>query len=113
MDWTAFFKQAYRCCKPGGYLESYEASPMVLSDDGTLPETSATAQWSQLFIEGGKTIGRSFTVVDEGIQKKAMEEAGFVDVQEKNIKVRTNNSPNQQRLFLYPPSPIPSFPFPH
>lgn len=89
VDWGAFFKQAYRCCKPGGYLESYEASTRVLSDDGTLPPNSATAQWTSLFIEGGKAIGRSFTIVDEGVQRKAMEDAGFVDIQEKNIKVRT------------------------
>lgn len=87
-DWAALYKQAFRALKPGGYLESYEASPNVGTDDDTLPPKSATAQWGPLFIEGGKAIGRSFTIVDEHVQRKAMEEAGFVDIQEKNIKVR-------------------------
>ena len=86
-DWSAFFKQAYRCVKPGGYLESYEASPYVHSDDDTLPPDSAVAQWTPLFVDGGKKMGRSFTVVDDGTQRRAMEEAGFVDIQEKLIKV--------------------------
>lgn len=90
-DWTAFFKQAFRRVKPGGYLQSYEASPTVKSDDDTLPPTSSVAQWTPLFIDGGKKIGRSFTVVDDGTQRRAMEEAGFVDIEEKTIKasVRT------------------------
>jgi ubiquinone/menaquinone biosynthesis C-methylase UbiE len=91
-DWTAFFQQAFRCVKPGGYLESYEASPYVHSDDNTMPKDSAVAQWTPLFINGGKIMGRSFTVVDDDIQRKAMEEAGFVDIQEKWIKVNTGSS---------------------
>lgn len=77
--------------KPGGYLESYEASPQVHSDDNTLSNKDAIAQWCPLFVEGGKAIGRSFTIVDDGIQRKAMENAGFVDIQEKMIKARTSS----------------------
>ncbi len=87
LDWPAFFSEAFRVLKPGGWLESYEASPKVASDDDTMPPNSAIAQWGPLFINGGKALGRSFTIVDDGIQKKVMEEAGFVDVQEKMIKV--------------------------
>jgi hypothetical protein len=87
VDWTEFFKQAYRCLRPGGYLESYEGSPVVYSQDGPLPEAAATAQWGPLFVEGGKKIGRSFEIVDDGTQRKAMQEAGFVGIQEKWIKV--------------------------
>jgi hypothetical protein len=86
-DWYAFFREAYKSLAPGGWLESHEASPNVFSDDDTLPPTSAIAQWGPLFVDGGKAIGRSFTIVDEDIQRKAMEEAGFVDIQEKLIKV--------------------------
>ena len=57
------------------------------SDDGTLSDKDAIAQWGPLFIEGGKAIGRSFTIVDDGTQREAMEKAGFVDIQEKMIKV--------------------------
>jgi len=92
-DWTGFFKQAYNALKPGGYLESYEGSPRVYSDDDTLPPTSALSQWTSLFVDGGRKIGRSFDIVEENTQNTAMKEAGFVDIQEKWIKVHFQTSP--------------------
>jgi hypothetical protein len=86
-DWTEFFKQAFRSLKPGGWLESYESSPTVFSDDNTLPTDSAISQWGPIFMEGGKKTGRTFAVLDDGLQNTAMKEAGFVDIQEKWIKV--------------------------
>ena len=38
-------------------------------------------------MEGGKKTGRTFAVLDDGLQNTAMKEAGFVDIQEKWIKV--------------------------
>lgn len=86
-DWTAFFKEAYRCLGPGGYLESQEPAAKLESDDGTLKETSAMGQWGRLFIEGSMKTGRPFTVVSDNIQVRAMQAAGFVDIQECNVKV--------------------------
>lgn len=59
----------------------------MISDDGTVPEKSAISQWGKFFEEGGKKMGRSFLVIKEGTQRKAMEEAGFVDIQEWEFKV--------------------------
>ena len=87
VDWTELFKQAYLSCKPGGWLESFETSSRFESDDGSVVETSALGQWGKIFDEGSKVFGRSFSVVDDGIQRKAMEEAGFVDIEEFNFKV--------------------------
>lgn len=87
VDWTALFKEGYAALKPGAWLESFEGSPHMISDDGTVPDKSAISQWGNFFEEGGRAIGRSFLVVEQGIQKKAMEEAGFVDIQEWDFKV--------------------------
>lgn len=86
-DWDALYRQAYKTIKPGGWIESFEASPVVESDHGDVPDDSALGQWTKFFVEGGKKIGRPFTVVQDGIQKKSLEAAGFVDVQEIPIKV--------------------------
>lgn len=87
IDWTALFREAYMALKPGAWLESFEGSPHMTSDDGTVSDKSAISQWGKFFEEGGKTLGRSFMVVDEGVQRKAMEEAGFVDIHVWDCKV--------------------------
>lgn len=56
-------------------------------DDGTIADTDAMGQWGPLFIAGGDKIGRSFRVAYDGTLRRAMEEAGFTDIQEKQIKV--------------------------
>ena len=89
-DWVALAKEVYRCLKPGGYYESYESSPYIDSDDDTVSETSAIGQWGKVFVEGGKKLGQTFTVVPEGLQRKSMEEAGFVDIQERDISVSSD-----------------------
>ncbi|KUI55877.1 Phosphoethanolamine N-methyltransferase 3 [Cytospora mali] len=97
MDWTALFKEAYATLKPGAWLESFEGSPHMISDDGTVPDKSAISQWGKFFEEGGKAIGRSFLVIDQGIQKKAMEEAGFVDIQEWDFKAPVGGWPRDKK----------------
>ena len=86
-DWDALFAEAYKACKPGGWVESLEGSCFVESDDCDLPDTSALGQWSKFFVEGGKQLGRTFLVVEEDLQRKGMEAAGFVDIQERIFKV--------------------------
>ncbi|KAH6999419.1 S-adenosyl-L-methionine-dependent methyltransferase [Ilyonectria destructans] len=98
VDWPHLFKQAYRCLKPGGYLESNEALSRMDCDDGTIHEKSAMHQWGKFFVEGGKKIGRSFTIVEDGVQKKAMEEAGFVGIEERDFKVPIGAWPKDQKL---------------
>ncbi|KAJ4002759.1 hypothetical protein NW766_012689 [Fusarium irregulare] len=85
-DWTALFKEAYKSLKPGGWVESYEPSSTVESDDNSVLPGSAMSQWQKFFVEGGRKIGRPFTVFEDRLQRKAMEEAGFVDIEERNFK---------------------------
>lgn len=86
-DWGALFQEAYRACAPGGWVESFEASPRLESDDGSVQEGSAIDEWGKFFIEGGRKMGRTFTIIDDDLQKKGMEEAGFVDIGTWDFKV--------------------------
>lgn len=85
-DWPALFRQAYRCCRPGGWVESGEVDVEFLSDDGTTDDP-VLETWSTVFREGGLGFGRSFTVVKDDLQSKGVLEAGFVDVEVKDFKV--------------------------
>lgn len=86
-DWNSFFAEAYKTCRPGGWVESLEGSCFVESDHCDLPGDSALGQWSRFFVEGGKKLGRTFLVLEEEVQRKGMEAAGFVDIQETDFKV--------------------------
>jgi hypothetical protein len=87
VDWPALFKQAYKCLKPGGYIESHEASPCIGSDDNSVSEDSAMGQWGKIFMEGGRKLQRPFSVLEDNVQVQGMKEAGFVDIEEEEIKV--------------------------
>lgn len=60
---------------------------MFESDDGTVSDKSATHEWGKFFIEGGKKIGQTFLILENDLQEKGMEEAGFVDITAVDKKV--------------------------
>ncbi|KAH7142171.1 S-adenosyl-L-methionine-dependent methyltransferase [Dactylonectria macrodidyma] len=97
-DWGELFKQSYKTLKPGGWLESFEASPTIESDDGTVTPTSALGRWGPIFIDGSKKSGRTFTVIADGLQRKYMEEAGFVDIQEWDFKCPLSPWPKDPKM---------------
>jgi len=86
-DWAALVREAYRCCKPGGWIESGEFDPRFFCDDGTADNEDAMRMWNSVFEEGGKVIGNSFTVIEENIQDTEIRAAGFENVEAKNFKV--------------------------
>ncbi|KAM0490261.1 hypothetical protein ACHAP8_011735 [Fusarium lateritium] len=93
-NWDTFFSEAFRVSKPGGWVESHEAASTISSDDNTVPPDSAMGHWGKFFIEGSKKIGTSFTVVEDGTQRKAMEKAGFVNIQEFDFRNPIGNWPD-------------------
>ncbi|CAJ0552245.1 Ff.00g062240.m01.CDS01 [Fusarium sp. VM40] len=84
-DWGALFKEAFRCCKPGGFVESVEVNPIFLSDDNTIASDSPIKTWNQVCEEGGKAFGRSLCEVSDDVQ--LLHAAGFVDIQVTDFKV--------------------------
>lgn len=86
-NWSDIFRNAFRCARSGAYVESMVSSAFFRSDDGSVKKGSALEQWHSIFWEGGKKLGRTFKVLEDDLQKKAMEEAGFVDIAVKDIKI--------------------------
>lgn len=87
-DWQAVFKRAFTACAPGGWVESYEVSSTMESDDDSIPDGSAMQRWGQVFEEGGQRAGRSFAIIKEDVQKSSLEAAGFVNIHVEDLKVR-------------------------
>ncbi|RYP93427.1 hypothetical protein DL770_000470 [Monosporascus sp. CRB-9-2] len=86
-DWPGLFKQALTALKPGGYVESFEADASFGSDDGSVTPDSPLLRWASINREGGKKLGKPFTVYSDNLQVKGMQEAGFTDITVKNFKI--------------------------
>ncbi|KAF4998984.1 hypothetical protein FGRMN_2783 [Fusarium graminum] len=97
-DWHFLYSEAFRCCKPGGWVESHETSSIITSDDGSVATDSALDQWGKFFIEGGKKLGSTFTVIEDEIQKEQMEKAGFVDIEVLEYKCPLGGWPKDPTL---------------
>ncbi|KAL0473967.1 S-adenosyl-L-methionine-dependent methyltransferase [Neurospora intermedia] len=103
-DLTQIYKEAYRCCKPGGWLEHSDLSTMIKSDDGSVLPESAWGQWGKLFDAAGKKIGKIMAMADNGLMERAMRDAGFINVKVKNFKMPTSPWPKdskQKEIGLY------------
>ncbi|KAF4965511.1 hypothetical protein FSARC_6691 [Fusarium sarcochroum] len=97
-DWTATFNEAFTACAPGGWIESYEVSSTMESDDDSIPDGSAMQRWGQVFEEGGQRAGRSFAIIQEDVQRKSMEEAGFVNIHVEDLKAPVGGWHTEPRL---------------
>ncbi|CCE35189.1 uncharacterized protein CPUR_02120 [Claviceps purpurea 20.1] len=84
-DWAGFFKEAYRCCAPGGWVQSAECDIEFRSDDGSTELEPVLASYAELFREAGKVLNISFFVQE--LQQRAFDEAGFVEKRTVRYKI--------------------------
>ncbi|KAM0237044.1 hypothetical protein ACHAP5_009142 [Fusarium lateritium] len=95
-DWTALFREAYRCCAPGGWVQSAEADVEFRCDDGTIDKEPNLKLYKKLFEEGGKILGNSFFVYDQ--QVTGFEEAGFEEIKTVDYKIPVGDWPKDPKL---------------
>ncbi|KNB17226.1 hypothetical protein FOXG_15331 [Fusarium oxysporum f. sp. lycopersici 4287] len=72
-DWKSLFKESYKCLKPGATSKA-------------MSHHHASKATTKFFVEGGRKIGRPFTIFEENIQREGMREAGFVNIEERDFK---------------------------
>ncbi|KAH8714422.1 S-adenosyl-L-methionine-dependent methyltransferase [Ilyonectria robusta] len=95
-DWNGLFKEAFRCCAPGGWVQSCEADVHFFSDDGTTDAEPVLKTWDKLYTDGGKATGRNFFILDD--QRSAFKAAGFEDVNVVNYKLPVGGWPKDSKL---------------
>lgn len=84
-DFQNLYKQAYANLAPGGWIESFEGSIQFLCDDGTMPANSHVAKYHEVLGGAAAKAGNYMDIMKE--MRGFIEDAGFVNVQEKNYKV--------------------------
>ncbi|TXC03321.1 hypothetical protein FocTR4_00001975 [Fusarium oxysporum f. sp. cubense] len=97
-DWPALFQEAYRCCAPGGWVQSCEADIHFYSDDGTTDSELALQKWADLYEKGGAETGRTFFLQQEALQERSITEAGFTDVRIFDYKLPVGGWTNNRKL---------------
>ena len=98
-DWNALYKEAYKSLKPGGWVETHEPSADLVSEDGSITPDTAFAQWEPIFLEGGRKVGRTCDILRTQLQRKGLEEAGFVDIQEIDMRVSLDQTALYRAVF--------------
>jgi len=76
-DWPKLYKQAYRCLKPGGWIEHTDFCVRMTADDDSLPKDNPYDVWNKFFAEAGEKTKRTFLVTDNNQQSDWLKEAGF------------------------------------
>lgn len=89
------FRQALANLEDGGWFEIKGGMLPLACDDDTL-EGTAVQEWSSGMVEISRKMGRPFD--NPTHWKEWMEEAGFKNVQEKQIVVPINNWPKDPKL---------------
>ncbi|KAI5845500.1 S-adenosyl-L-methionine-dependent methyltransferase [Tricharina praecox] len=95
-DWQFLLGQAYRCLKPGGYIEHCELGIQTLCDDGTMPDDHGSKRCMEYISEAMTSIGKppatKPTMVDN------MKEAGFVEIDANTFKQPIGPWPKDPRM---------------
>ncbi|KAK3947035.1 S-adenosyl-L-methionine-dependent methyltransferase [Pseudoneurospora amorphoporcata] len=103
-DWDALYKEAYRCAKPGAWIEHLDGDADWICLDGTMPHDSALAQWGPIWKEVGRKTGLEFCVASSDKMEKGMKNAGFTNVTSEDYYVPISpwsDDPKMKQLGLY------------
>lgn len=95
-DFSDVIRKGFRYTKPGGWMESQDIMHPPFSDDGTMPRDWPFREWSYYIEDAAKQAGRPLRIANK--MKRWYIEAGFVDVQEKVIKLPINTWPKDTKL---------------
>ncbi|KAK0639595.1 S-adenosyl-L-methionine-dependent methyltransferase [Cercophora newfieldiana] len=87
-DWDTFYQQAYRSVEPGGWIEHAEISAEIASQNILIPPDHIFARWNHSVRQAGEMLSPA----------ACMEQAGFVGVKTKKLKLPIGLWPMDQRL---------------
>jgi hypothetical protein len=83
-DWPALYAEAFRACKPGGWIEQVEWDMALREPSGQLTEHPVFKQWTDDIVHMGEMIGK--TMKTATLMADWIKDAGFVNVVEKKFK---------------------------
>jgi len=96
-DWPKLYAQAYRCLKPGGWIEHTDFTGNVFTDDNSFPKDNPYETWNKFFNQAGEITGRSFHLADENVLADWLRGVGFPKVHVHNYKIPIGQWPAEKK----------------
>jgi len=96
-DWDRLYKQAYRCLKPGGWIEHHDNVVQWTSDANPIPEESACGQYHKVIWKAGELMGQTFKILEDDIPGNGMTRAGFINMNTRDFKAYYGNWPTERK----------------
>lgn len=97
VNWPKLLLEAFRCTKPGGYIEIAENGGEILCDDGTMKPNNKVKLFFERMIRAVERTGRPGQMVGSEIKQK-LEKAGFVDVVVHKLKFPMAPWPKDRKM---------------
>lgn len=94
-DWPLLYNRAYRCLKPGGWIEHTDISAEIITEN-PIPPDHPYLQWNTFIDIASKKIGKTFNPIGENITW--MENGGFCKVETKEFKIPIGQWHNDELL---------------
>lgn len=95
-NWPSLARKSFEALKPGGWVEFSDLTNPPQSDDNTIPEQSKLLEFFGLLTEGCSKVGRDLHAPKKW--KHVLEEAGFINIEERVFKVPIGGWPRDKRL---------------
>ncbi|KAK1596098.1 methyltransferase domain-containing protein [Colletotrichum navitas] len=95
-SWPDMITKAYEHLEPGGYVELHDNKFPLKCQGGPMPDDYAPNKWTKLLVEGCSKAGRPSNLADSF--KQMLEDAGFVDVEERKAIWPFNPWPKDKKL---------------
>lgn len=95
-DFRDIIQKAFHHLKPGGFMESQEIMPKPHCDDGTMPADWAFTEWVKYSDDAAMQADKPLRIGNK--LKRWYEAYGFIDVQEKVLKLPMNPWPKDKNL---------------
>lgn len=83
-EWNKLYKRAYNNLAPGGWIEHMDIANGFCCDDGSLPKDSLLAKFDDDMAPVVAQIGNTIRITE--LMRKGIEDAGFINVQERHFK---------------------------
>lgn len=97
LNWDRYYAQAFKHCKPGGWVESQEMDLQILTDDDSLPKDSYVKKWCENCEEGMQKMGNTLRITGHQLAEK-MRKAGFINVTVQQFKIPIGTWPADPKM---------------